>query len=166
MRSFDISSLKKKAFYLALWLIIGLSPATAAEAGKKSFVAVLNSDQQAQEPKPGSSATGVARFSLDTATGMLCYNMTYGELDGHETATHLHGPAPAGAKAIILFGISPSPSFPSDLGSPKTGCVGPFENEKREWLENGLVYINIHTSLYPSGEIRGQILPANSNTGE
>ena len=68
---------------------------------------------------------------------------------------HFHGPAAPGQPAAILHDISPSPS---PLGSPKNGCVTLSAQEEKD-LKKGLLYINIHSSIAPNGEIRGQVLP-------
>jgi hypothetical protein len=44
--------------------------------------------------------------------------------------------------------------------SPINLIVGPLTPAQVADLMNGLSYINIHTSQFPGGEIRGQILPS------
>ena len=56
--------------------------------------------------------------------------------------------------ASVIFALTPVP------GDPKNGCVGPFASGalKKE-LKKGLMYLNVHTTQFPNGEIRGQIIP-------
>ena len=48
--------------------------------------------------------------------------------------------------------------FPLPLGSPKVGILGPLTVVQLAELTGGLWYVNIHSNLFPGGEIRGQIL--------
>jgi hypothetical protein len=43
--------------------------------------------------------------------------------------------------------------------SPKTGCVGPLTGKQMSNLKKGLFYLNVHSEMFPAGEIRGQVLP-------
>lgn len=139
----------------AFALVATLFSAPQAANADDVFFAVLNSNQEIQDPKPDSNALGNALMTYTKSDGMLCYSISYTTLVGEETAAHFHGPASAGQNAGVLFPISPDPS---SLGSPKSGCVGPLSNKQRKDLRKGLFYINIHSSMWPSGEIRGQVL--------
>jgi CHRD domain-containing protein len=129
-----------------------------ASAANFTFIAVLNSGQEIQDPKPPSSALGTALLTLATRTRLLCYSISYTGLLATELAAHFHAPASAGRNADILFFISPPPDGPSPLGSPKTGCVGPPTGKQMSTLKKGLFYINVHSAMFPAGEIRGQVL--------
>ncbi|MDN3512380.1 MAG: CHRD domain-containing protein [Candidatus Jettenia sp.] len=120
------------------------------------FTAILTGGQEV--PGTESKAFGVAFVTFETESKMLCYsiNFTDDKLAGTETVAHFHGPAIPGEVADVLFTITPSPSPP---GNPKNGCVGPLSLEQRRQLGRGLFYINIHSELFPEGEIRGQVLP-------
>ena len=37
-----------------------------------------------------------------------------------------------------------------------------LSNEEAEWLLDGRTYINVHTKMYDTGEIRGYLLPADA----
>jgi hypothetical protein len=135
-------------------LVVSSDEATADDV----FFAVLNSQQEIQDPKPDSNAFGNALMTFTNSDSMLCYSISYSDLVGTENNAHFHAPASVGENASVLFPISPSPS---PFGSPKTGCVGPLTDQDRSNLRRGLFYINIHSTTYPSGEIRGQVLPVN-----
>jgi CHRD domain len=129
-----------------------------ASAANFTFIAVLNSGQEIQDPKPTSNSLGTALLTLSTTTRLLCYSISYTDLLSTETAAHFHAPASAGQNGDILFFISPPPDGPSPLGSPKTGCVGPLTDKQMKNLTKGLFYINVHSETFPAGEIRGQVL--------
>lgn len=137
---------------------LALALPSVVAAANNTFIAVLNSGQEIQDPKPTSNALGTALLTLETATRLLCYSISYTDLLGLETAAHFHAPGSAGQNADIAFFISPPPEGPSALGSPKTGCVGPLTGKQVSNLKKGLFYINIHSDLFPAGEIRAQVL--------
>jgi hypothetical protein len=113
----------------------------------QNYVATINSAQEV--PPTGSTATGLGCFMLD-ASSMLHYDIAYSGLSAPETGAHIHGPAPAGANAGVMF--------PLPGGSPKVGMVGPLSAQQIADLNAGRLYVNIHSQNFPGGEIRGQIL--------
>ena len=119
----------------------------------EAFTAVLNGAQET--PPVHSPSQGVAFVTLDKDTSMVCYALSYSPLGGEETVAHFHGPGAPGQSADVLVGITPSPS---PIGSPKQGCV-PFDKASIKNLRKGLVYMNVHSSIAPLGEIRGQVMP-------
>jgi CHRD domain-containing protein len=138
-----------------LALAIAVPPVSAATL--QPFIALLNSGQE--NPPTTSNAFGVAFLTFDNATQELCYSISFTSLVAAETAAHFHGPAAPGVNAAILLDISPAPPGPSPAGSPKTGCVGPLDGQQRLFLKRGLLYINVHSTTFPGGEIRGQVVP-------
>ncbi len=133
---------------IASLLMLGATVVPANAGATKTFIAVINSGQEV--PANASNSFGNAHLVFDKTTDMLCFSISYSALTGAEVAAHFHGPASAGSNAAVLFGL---PAL-----SPKTGCVGPLSKQQRKDLEKGLFYINIHSDVSPSGEIRGQVL--------
>jgi hypothetical protein len=139
---------------LACALVIVLAMAAPAAADTLiPFTALLNGPQE-NPPQP-SPSQGVALVLLNKESNAVCYRISYSPLAGTELFAHFHGPAAPGQNADVLHDISPAPS---PLGSPKHGCVT-FTRDEVKQLVNGLVYINVHSSVAPGGEIRGQLLP-------
>jgi len=135
----------------AAFLLAG-SPGPA-DAAPQTFIALMNSPQEV--PPNDSNGQGLAFFTYDRSTRLLCYAINYNNLEEDEIAAHIHGPAEPGVNASVIFPISPDPS---PLGSPKQGCVGPLSSAQGRDLANGLLYVNVHTTEYPNGEIRGQLV--------
>lgn len=102
-----------------------------------------------QEPT-NSPATGFAVITIDTATNALSYNITFSGLVGSENNAHIHGPADPGMSGSIQHNLP--------LGSPKVGTWFYPEAQEANIL-GGRMYINIHSTTFPAGEIRGQICP-------
>lgn len=139
---------------LASSLLAGaLCAAPVAADTLTPFTAVLNGAQET--PPVASPSQGVAFLTLNKTISTLCYAISYSPLAGAEIHAHFHGPGSPGVAAGILHNISPSPS---PLGSPKNGCVVLSKDQIKQ-LKKGLIYINIHSTAAPNGEIRGQVLP-------
>lgn len=105
---------------------------------------------QNEVPATGSSATGVGEFVLNTRDNTLTFDIRITNLSSQETGAHIHGPALPGANAGVLF--------PLPLGSRKTG-TWTYDQSVENSILSGQTYVNVHTTNFPSGEIRGQIIP-------
>ncbi len=119
-----------------------------AWAAPKQFLANLNGGQET--PPVNTTAFGVAHLTLDQSTNQLCFSITFTGLSSAETAAHIHGPAEPGVPAGILVALP--------TGNPKNGCVGPLDKTTVKHLIKNLTYVNIHSTSFTGGEIRGQIL--------
>ena len=103
----------------------------------------------AQEVPPvPTTGTGTATVTVDTLLNTLTYTITFTGLTSAETDAHIHGFAPVGVPAGVLF--------PLPLGTPKNGVLAYLEADEASILA-GLTYVNIHSVGFPGGEIRGQL---------
>jgi hypothetical protein len=112
------------------------------------FSAALSGAQEV--PANGSTASGAGAFVLLADRTLLGYHITFSGLSGSETVQHIHRGA-VGVAGPVVFNLSP--------GSPKNGAI-PLTAEQLNDLYAGLYYVNIHSTTYPGGELRGQIVPA------
>ncbi len=119
-----------------------------ATATPSCFTYVVGIDGGQEVPPNGSTATGSAAITIDTAANTLSYNITFSGLSAAETAAHIHGFAPSGANAGVLHALP--------AGSPKIGVYSYNQADEANILA-GLTYINIHSANFSGGEIRGQI---------
>ncbi len=120
----------------------------AARAETVTFHATMNAATEV--PPKTSSGTGTVDASLDTATKVMTYTVTYSGLTGPATAAHFHGPAAVGANAPVLIPFSPP------LTSPIKGTATLTDAQVTDFTK-GMVYANVHTAANPGGEIRGQM---------
>ncbi len=99
-------------------------------------------------PSPGS---GWGMVTFDTDTNLISWNITFQDLLAPATAAHFHGPANYGQNAGVQIG----------LGTPVSPMIGSatISPTQESQLLGGLWYVNIHTSMFPGGEIRGQVVP-------
>jgi len=104
-----------------------------------------------ETPPDKSTATGTAKITVDVAHNQVCWNLSVQKLQGTVTQAHIHR-SPAGTAGPIVLALSPP------TGGSSSGCksVGPP-------LARGIVkspdayYVNVHTTRFPEGEIRGQL---------
>jgi CHRD domain-containing protein len=110
----------------------------------------------AQEvPTNASFGNGTATFVIDTVANTMSFNISYQGLSSAETAAHIHGPAARGVNAGVLIGLPAT--------NPKIGTWA-YPPAQEANILAGLMYVNIHTTINPGGEIRGQI-DTNYNPG-
>jgi glycosidase len=110
------------------------------------FTVLLDGSQET--PPNGSPAAGSGFVEVDTGPDQLHFDVSFSDLSSAETMAHIHGPAPRGTPAGILFNLP--------LGSPKIGTWN-YPAAQENNILAGLTYFNIHTTNFPGGEIRGQI---------
>jgi hypothetical protein len=123
--------------------------APAAAGIVNVLVAELRGGQEV--PPNGSSARGCARFTIDTNANTLSYYINFSGLGGGETAAHIHGFSGPGVNSGVVH--------PLPLGSPKIG-VWTYPQSAEDDILNGRTYVNVHSTVFPGGEIRGQIVKA------
>ena len=136
--------------FMATVCVFGLMG--AASAAMVQFEADLTG--KAEVPAKTGSGSGQALATLDTATKMLRYTITFQALSGAATAAHFHGPAAAGANAGVAVPIGGK-----DPVNPIIGSATLTDAQIAD-LEGGKWYVNVHTAANPSGEIRGQVMRA------
>ncbi|HQW37367.1 MAG TPA: CHRD domain-containing protein [Usitatibacteraceae bacterium] len=92
----------------------------------------------------GGSGTAVVNTTADTIT----LNLAFSGMSGTLTGAHLHGPAARGTNAAVKHSIG--------LTSPITNVVNYAAGDELDIL-HGLWYANLHTAVFPGGEVRGQL---------
>ena len=147
-----------------------------AKADQLGFVKTLTGAQEV--PPNASPGIGSALVTLDTATNMLTVNVSFAGLLSPTVASHIHCCTPPGANAMVATVVPTFPGFPLgvttgtylqtfDLTLASTynpafitahgGTVAGAQAAFIAGLLNGQTYLNIHTQLFPGGEIRGQL---------
>ncbi|HEX8282903.1 MAG TPA: Calx-beta domain-containing protein [Pyrinomonadaceae bacterium] len=115
------------------------------------FVSRLDGGQVV--PPTASGATGVVIVRRDPTGASLVANVSLSlkNLSGAPTAVHIHGPAATDANAPALHTL-PAGEF-ADFQLALT-------DEQTNLLNTGQLYIDVHTTNFPDGEIRARLGPA------
>lgn len=114
--------------------------------------ALMSGDQEV--PANASAATGVARFDK-TGVNTYSYELAVNDLEGTVSNAHIHiGREGVGGGVVLplnFSGLAPNVS---------TGGMITFTQSSQllDFL-TGFHYVNIHSTVYPGGEIRGNVYP-------
>jgi len=167
----------KRATILSLLMSVSLLAASAVHAAVIQFTVDLSGDNE--NPPVSSPGNGTAVISLDTVTRLMTLDIIFADLLGTTTAAHIHCCAAPPANAMVATQVPSFAGFPSGVSS------GSYLNTFDMWLESsynpafltahggtvdsafadllagmldGRAYLNIHTTQYPGGEIRGTLM--------
>jgi hypothetical protein len=110
-----------------------------------------------QVPPNVSPGTGHATLTLDTVGQTLVVALSYSGLLAPATNAHIHCCAPPGTNAgvVIPFVVPGGFVVGSTSGSMNTTFL--LDSTLVADILSGQSYVNIHTTLFPGGEIRGNI---------
>jgi hypothetical protein len=160
------------ALAAAIVLVVVLANVALAQSeGGHAFGAKLDGYQET--PTLSSTATGFLTLHLDSSGTSLSYTLTFTALQGgNATAAHIHlgRPGIAGGVAAFLCGGGGKPVCPptggtvsgtivaADVVGPTAQglAVGDFAALLRA-IRSNATYVNVHSTAFPSGEIRGAI---------
>jgi len=170
---------------IALFLVAGaalLLPAQAADATPITFTANLIGANEV--PPSGSPGSGHATVVLDPVANTLHVDVTFSGLEAGTTMSHIHcclaSPGATGINVGVATTTPTFPGFPLDVTAgtyshdfslldPGTynpafvtlegGTILSARNALVAGIEAGETYLNIHTTLFPGGEIRGFLVP-------
>ena len=132
---------------------------SSVQAGNIPFLATYSGNQE--NPANPSPAIGTIAGIYDDDANMLYYIIMFGGLTSGATAGHFHAPGAPGTNAPVLIAHA---GFPMGQTAGTYTAMDHLTAEQEALLKAGLWYSNIHTSTFPGGEIRAQIVlgfPAN-----
>jgi hypothetical protein len=136
---------------IATGFLVALS--FTALAGIRPISGVFSGSQEV--PAIATPATGTITGTYNDVTKRIFYTINFSGLLGTSTAGHFHGPAAVGVVAGVAIAYT---------GFPTGGSSGSYSNShvltatQEAQLLAGLWYGNIHSNLFPGGEIRAQIV--------
>jgi CHRD domain len=137
----------------------------SAQAGTTQWRATLSGANEV--PPNTSTATGTFTATLDEAAGTLTWTLSVPAIT-NTTAAHIHaGAAGANGGIVVNLFAAPAGSPASTINASGTArsadtigtLAGNFPGLVTA-LKAGTLYVNVHTSANPGGEIRAQILSA------
>ena len=109
----------------------------------------LNGDQEAPSPVT-TTGTGTAIFIVDTNTGAISGKVDLTGLSANATAAHIHQ-APAGTAGPVTIPLQGGLGVTAGQWTVPAGVV--LSPGQMAALKTNQLYVNIHTSNHPAGEI-------------
>jgi hypothetical protein len=155
-------------------VVLCVSSAVVAEADPTVFTTTLTGANEV----PANASPGIGSAVVTLNGDMLTVSVSFSGLLGNTTASHIHCCAPLGMNAMVATTTPTFPGFPLgvqagsytqtfDLTLASSynpafitahgGTVTQAEADLIAGLLGGQTYLNIHTNLFPGGEIRGQL---------
>jgi hypothetical protein len=154
---------------------VGVTGAAAMAGGHRHIETTLSGYE---ETPLALSTTGNGSFTarIQHGGGSIAYELEYAELEGSVTQAHIHFGAKAQTGGVSVFlcsnlgngpaGTQPCPPAPArvtgtiepdDVIGPAAQGISAGEfDELLQAIRAGVAYANVHSTLYPGGEIRGQ----------
>lgn len=122
-------------------------------------------------PAISTSGTGSFMATVDQGAQTITYTLTYSGLQAATTAAHIHlgQRGVSGGVVAFLCGGGDKPACPASgsvsdvvdaadiLALPAQGIGAGEFGEVINGIAVRVMYVNVHSSLFPGGEIRGQI---------
>lgn len=161
-------------------LAVALLAGTLGVLSCKSTTTVANANYSAtlsganERPNAVSSAgTGTFTATINPSN-VMTYSLSFSGLSANSSGAHLHGPATVDQSTGVLVNFTALPNggtatTPLTLGATSGTTAGTLSltgaitttvsgDSLRKLLDMGLLYVNVHTTANPGGEIRGQIV--------
>ena len=154
-------------------VLLAFLTVAGASAAPVYYSAVLGNFEN---PPTGSPGTGFVLVSLDTILHQLTIEVTFSGLTGNTTAAHIHCcvVAPGNASVVvqpgtlsgfplgvtsgvysILLDTTQASTYTAAFVTANGGTTAGAEAALAAGLSAGQSYFNVHTTLFPGGEIRG-----------
>lgn len=107
----------------------------------------------AEVPGPGDpDGSGMANITVNPGLGQICYQLSVEDITLPATAAHIHVGSVVDAGPVVV-GLTPP-----DANGFSSGCTQvPRELALAIVRNPDNYYVNVHTSDFPSGAIRGQL---------
>jgi len=143
--------MKKNTLLLIMIVLAVLALASIAADGGRQFTTTLTG--AAEVPGPGHpDGSGTATITLNHGQGTVCWEINVSGITLPATAAHIHE-APVGVAGPVDVGLS----APGADGFA-SGCATVSREEIKEIIQHPEeYYVNVHTTDYPAGALRGQL---------
>jgi hypothetical protein len=137
---------------VGLSLAVLFTVAGPAAGGGRPFTTSLTGAEEI--PGPGDpDGSGVATLTLNHGQGEVCFTISVSDITLPAIAAHIHQ-APAGVAGPIVVTLVP----PDGTGT-SSGCVSGVDQALIKDIQQHPAgyYVNVHTTDYPAGAVRGQL---------
>jgi hypothetical protein len=141
----------RRKILLTLTIIVSAMMFSITAAAQQKFSVSLNGRQEV--PANNSSGNGNCMVTLNATETQFTVTCNYRNLTSNAVGAHIHDNGPVGVSGPIRFDFS--------FTGGTTGTIGPLTFNPTPGqvadLRANRWYVNIHTSNFPGGEIRGQV---------
>jgi CHRD domain/FG-GAP-like repeat len=145
----------QRKIFLTLTIILSAMMFSITAAAQQKFSVYLSGRQEV--PANNSPGSGTCMVTLNATETQVTVECTYRNLTSNVVGAHIHDNGPVGVNGPIRFDFS--------FTGGRTGSIGPltFNTTPAQVadLRSNRWYVNIHTSNFTGGEIRGQVKRAN-----
>lgn len=148
---------------LALLSLVGVA---SAEAQVRNFTAQLSGGNETPGVVTGSG--GVATITLNTATQTVTYRVDVYNMPSGTTAAHFHAGGP-GVAGPVVVNFTVATNISNDFAISGTATAADLVPRSAQGINSwddfiqaltlGQIYVNVHSTVNPGGEIRGQVVP-------
>lgn len=125
--------------------------AMAATTKAQMYTAYLSGAQEV--PANASTARGYARVFINPTALTVRYTVVFSGLGSNHTAWHIHAPGARGATGPVTIDFGAASGTTSGSVTTTTAITQTQINN----IRSGLAYVNVHSTGFPGGEIRGQL---------
>ncbi|HYP26241.1 MAG TPA: CHRD domain-containing protein [Blastocatellia bacterium] len=159
-------------------VLLGLLPSIAQAQTNRAFQTTLIGYEEV--PAISTTGTGTFEMLIDFGDVGFAYTLNYSGLTGNVQQAHIHiaqkgvnggimiffctnlGNGPAGTQPCPASGtVSGFVTAADVIGGAAAQGIAPGEfAEVLKAIRAGAAYVNVHSNLFPGGEIRGQVVPA------
>lgn len=152
---------------IVVLVTLGAASYAVADGGKRNIRSDRLSGFQ-EAPPVYSTGKGSFKAQLDRNAQKITFELTYSDLSSAAVAAHLHFAQRGVSAGIVvhLCGTGGRPACPA-AGTTVTGEIVPANvvalngldqfDELVQAIRAGRIYVNVHTTTFPSGEIRAQL---------
>ena len=128
-----------------------------ADHGGRPFSTVLSGEEEV-DPVTGEvgvgdpDGSGLATITVNPGQGEICYELSVEDITLPAIGAHIHvGPAGENGPVVV-------PLTPPDSSGFSSGCAEVSRELAKAIIQNPEnYYVNVHTTDFPNGAIRGQL---------
>jgi hypothetical protein len=167
----------KWATAVAVTGALAVAGTSAVAGGGKQIKGSLEGYQEV--PAVSTTGSGTFRASVEPSGDSISYRLSYSDLEGSVTQSHIHfgqrsvsggisvflcsnlGNGPAGTQACPPPPATIEGTIDADdvIGPTPQGITAGELDELLSAIRRGVAYVNVHSSTWPAGEIRSQLGP-------